>query len=282
VAVRKIASPTGKPKVLPPIHPNLGLQAAYRKRLDRLIDEMDRSLIFWLSAAYRKTPPQIAQDAPEGSNFISSPPTRSPARSLNSVVRRLARRWQRRFNEASGELAQYFATAAAERVDGTLKQILKKGGISVEFRMSREVNDIVQASVAQNVTLIKSIAQQHLAAVQGEVMRSVAAGRDLGSLAKALEHQHGVTRKRAAFIAHSQNNLATATITRARQQELGIDRAVWMHSHGGKIPRPTHVKMDGQPYDVSKGMWDEHEGKFVYPGELPRCRCVSRSVIPGF
>jgi hypothetical protein len=39
--------------------------------------------------------------------------------------------------------------------------------------------------------------------------------------------------------------------------------------------------MDGKKYDVEKGMYDPAVGKFVFPGELPNCRCLSRSVIPG-
>ncbi len=55
-----------------------------------------------------------------------------------------------------------------------------------------------------------------------------------------------------------------------------------MHSHAGKEPRPTHVKMDGKKYDVTKGMFDTAEKRFIFPGELINCRCISRSVIPGF
>ena len=55
-----------------------------------------------------------------------------------------------------------------------------------------------------------------------------------------------------------------------------------MHSHAGKKPRPSHVRMNGKTYDVKQGMWDSAEGRYVFPGELINCRCTSRSVIPGF
>ncbi|WP_257785984.1 hypothetical protein [Burkholderia ubonensis] len=41
-----------------------------------------------------------------------------------------------------------------------------------------------------------------------------------------------MTKRRAAFIAHNQNSKATATITRVRQEGLGITEAIWLHSHG--------------------------------------------------
>ena len=49
-------------KVLEPVRPNLGLQAAYRKRLTGMLEEMDNSLRYWLEAAYKANPPEIAQD----------------------------------------------------------------------------------------------------------------------------------------------------------------------------------------------------------------------------
>lgn len=255
-------------KTLDAPRPNAGLAVAYRKRLDALIDEMDASLTYWIRAKYRaNTPELLAQDA-------------SPAMEMRRTVRRLARRWQAKFDELAPELARYFALAATARTDAQLREILRKGGFSVRFKMTAAQNDVFQATVAENVELIKSIASQHLAAVQGDVMRSVASGRDLGTLTKTLQQSYGVTKRRAALIARDQNNKATATMTRVRQHELGITKAVWLHSSGGKVPRPEHVAASGKEYDISKGMF--LEGKWTWPGVEIGCRCVSKSVVPGF
>jgi uncharacterized protein with gpF-like domain len=115
-------------------------------------------------------------------------------------------------------------------------------------------------------------------------MRSVTAGRDLGTLAKELEARFDVPRKRAALIAIHQNNSATAAITRSRQAEAGIAQALWVHSSAGKVPRAEHVKWgrDGKLYDVTKGMWSEVDQAWVWPGTALGCRCFSRPVLPGF
>jgi uncharacterized protein with gpF-like domain len=107
----------------------------------------------------------------------------------------------------------------------------------------------------------------------------VQAGRDLGYLSKELQDRYGITKRRAALIARDQNNKATAVITRVRQQELGVTECVWLHSHGGKHPRPSHVAADNKKYDVSKGMF--LDGKWTWPGVEVNCRCVARAVIPG-
>jgi SPP1 gp7 family putative phage head morphogenesis protein len=204
----------------------------------------------------------------------------SPAMALRDVMRKLSRRWQRNFDRGSSDLAAWFAIAAADRSDKALQEILRKAGFSVRFKLTAEANDAIQATIGEQISLIKSIGSQHLSTVEQLVMRSVSSGRDLSTLTKELEERFGVTRRRAALIARTENNKCTATITRVRQEGLGIRTAVWMHSHGGKEPRPSHVKASGQTYEVDKGMLID--GEYIYPGQLINCRCVSRSVIPGF
>lgn len=254
---------------LAPVRPNAGLTAAYHARLIRILDEMHASLTYWLKAAYRATPPEMAQD-------------KSPARTLQSAFRKLSQRWLRRIDDLAPEMAVWFAQGVADRSDAALKGSLKRAGFTVPFRLTAEVNDVLQATTAANVSLIRSIAQQHLTQVEGAVMRSVQTGRDLGTLAKELEAGYGVTKRKAAFISRDQNNKATAAITRTRQQGLGITTAQWVHSAGGRVPRPEHMKAgkDRLVYEVAKGAF--LEGVWTWPGHEIGCRCVSRSVVPGF
>lgn len=255
--------------ILRPVHPNAGLEAEYRRRLTALIDEMGRSLTYWLSAAYRGNSPEIAEDE-------------LPAETMRRAMRRLARRWQANFNDLADDLASHFAQSVGERSDASLKAALKKGGFTVEFKMTRAQRDVLNAAVHENVSLIRSIPQQHLAQVEGMVMRSVSTGRDLGQLADDLQQQLGVTKKRAALIARDQNNKVTAALARARQVEMGLTEAVWRHSGGGKHPRPKHVKADGQRYDIRVGLPIGDKGQNVLPGQEINCRCIGRAVVPGF
>lgn len=259
-------------RALPAVRPNEGLRALYRRRMECLIDEMTRSVEHWMSAAYRANEPIMAQDA------------KIPASALRIAVNKLVRRWNKRFNEASSDLARYFAQSARRRSDDQLRMILKKGGFTVEFNMTPAMRDIMRATVDEQIGLIRSIPQQYFIQVRGAVMRSVQTGRDLGALSKEIEAMGVVTRKRAALIARDQNNKATASMNRARQVELGVNKAVWLHSHAGKKPRPTHLANDGRVYDPARGWFDPDPKvrRFIWPGELICCGCVSRSVIKGF
>lgn len=262
-----------KDMVLAPVRANAAVGAKLRKRLDNLIDEMHRSVTYWIAAQYRDTPPAaIAMD------------DASSANSLQKAMRELTKRWLGKFDEAANELAQYFAQSAQSRSDARLRTILKKAGISIRFKMTKAQTDVLAATVHETASLIKSIPAKYLTDVEGAVMRSVQTGRDLGSLSDDLRRTFAVTKRRASFIARDQNNKATAAMNRARQIELGITQAVWVHSAGGKSPRLSHVKAgrDRAKYDVSEGWFDPHVGKHILPGELPNCRCTSRSIIKGF
>jgi len=272
----KLYSKTSKPHVLPPVRPNVGLELQYRRRLDALVTEMHRSIVFWLTRTYRSNPPHLARDA-------------SPAADLQAEMNRLARRWNRRFATAAKKIAAFFTRSVSQRSDAAMKGVLKKAGFTVQFKMSQPVQDIFTATLNAQVGLIKSIASEHLTDVQEIVMRSVQQGGDLQLLTDELEKRYSLTRERARLIAKDQNSKATATITRVRQQQIGITQAIWLHSRAtGKHARPEHVAFaagkhegptgPGPVYDVSKGAF--LEGKLTFPGWEINCRCVSRSILP--
>jgi SPP1 gp7 family putative phage head morphogenesis protein len=259
-------------RTLRAVRPNAGIATAYRKKMEALVDEMGRSVLYWLKAAYRRNEPAVAALMAED----------SPADELRDVVRRLRRRWIRRFDRAAKDLAAHFAKAAVDRSDTELRNLLKRAGLTVEFELSAAARDVLKAAVAENVALIRSIPSQYMDGVEGAVMRSVSAGRDLGSLARELRERHGVTRRRAALIARDQNAKATAAIQCVRFVELGIEKAVWRHSHAGKEPRPTHVKNDGQEFEVRRGWFDPDPKvrEYILPGQLINCRCFATPVLP--
>ena len=270
----KLTAPTKKPITLRPIRPNAGLHAAYRKRIMALVQEMQDSLDYWLRAAYN-----AGEDpAMDSSGFVRKM-ARLPAKLMQEAMSRMVARWQKRFDEAAPKMATWFLQQQKTYTDGTMQKILKDGGFSVEMVMTPAMHNVVQASIAENVSLIKSIGSQHLTQIEGLVMRGTAQGRAIGPLAKELQAQYGVTQRRAAFIARDQANKVTSQLASARQQELGITQGRWRHSGAGAEPRPEHVAASGKLFDLKKGMY--LEGEWVLPGQAINCRCSWSPVIPG-
>lgn len=261
----------GKP--LKATWPSAALEVEYRNQLLKLINEMSRSVVYWLTASRRKREPSVAIAMDDFSSNI-----------LARAMRELRRQWYKRFDDASKKLARYFAQSVSKRTDEQLKKILRDGGISVAFKPTSAQKDAMNAIVHENVSLIKTIPRKYLAQVEGHVMRSVAAGRDLKTLTDSLHETFYAARKYAAFVATDQNQKATGALQRIRFAENGIVEAVWMHSSAGKHPRPSHVKAgkDKVRFKVSEGWWDPDAQEFIWPGYLINCRCTAKPVVKGF
>lgn len=228
---------------------------------------MQASVVYWLSANYRASGAAFAMDA-------------SPAVMMRNAMQKLAKRWTRRFDDMAQKLADRFANDAMKNADASLATAFKDAGFTVEFKMTSQMNNALQATIAENVGLIRSIPEKYFTQVEGLVMRSVARGRDLSYLTDELQKRYGITRNRAAFIALDQNNKATSVLQIARQRSLGIVEGEWEHSGAGKEPRPGHVAAGKrkQRFRLDKGCYID--GEWIFPGQKPRCKCTHRIVIP--
>jgi uncharacterized protein with gpF-like domain len=233
---------------------------------------MAASVDYWLKATYRQNEDLIVAE------------DESPADALRRSMKDLAKRWTKKFDEMSSRMAEYFTQSVEKRSTAAMKKILKDGGWTVGFQITPAMRDVIDSVVHENVSLIKSIPERYLTQVESIVMIGVQNGRDQQVISEGLQKQLGVTRRRAALIARDQTNKATASLSRARQLELGIDEAVWVHSGGGREPRSTHLKAGREKtrYNIREGWYDPAVGQHIQPGELINCRCVGRPVIKGF
>lgn len=171
-------------KVIRAIKPNAGIRAKYRKRLVSLLDEMQRSVVWWLRAEYRKQETRIAQDA-------------SPASDLQDRLKRLFRYWTKRWRESAESFAREFVGSTRRRTEAGMRQALKDAGFTVRMEGSRAMSDVARALFEENVNLIKSIPQHYFTEVTGLVQRSASMGRDVEFLADELHKRYEITRRRA-------------------------------------------------------------------------------------
>lgn len=267
-------------KTLKAIHPNVGVEDWYQRELDALLREAHADLVAMVQTSAsialaqdcvtRRTLPFAAVDAA------------SPNMRLNAALKKWGDKWSRKFDKAADRIAKQFATKSFTAFQSSMRSELAKANFTVRFAPTRASLAAFQATVSENVALIKSIQQQYHTKIQGDVWRAVTRGSDLSKLSTDLRSTYGVSVKRAALIARDQNAKAKATIENTRRQELGITQAIWQHSSAGKEPRPTHVAMNGKVFDLKQGMFDSDEGEWILPGQLINCRCTSRAIIPGF
>jgi len=259
-------------KISRAIKTNAGITAYYRKRLLKELDEMQRSVAYWLEAAYKRRESEIVGDA-------------SPARDLLAVFKSDMARWLKRWNW----LSNWLARRVIDRIDTAtivaMRESFKAAGFSVKFDRSRLLNSVTEAYVSWNVGLIRKIGRQYLEDVRGIVMEGVGMGRDLHYITEQLHSRYEITRKRAAFIARDQTDKASQAIQRTHDEKIGITEGIWVHLPGMKTSRETHIAMNGKRFILSgadAGLYDSDVGRKVLPAELPGCRCTYRRVLPEF
>lgn len=186
-------------KVIRAIKPNAGIRAKYRKRLVSLLDEMQRSVVWWIRAEYRQQETRIAQDA-------------SPASDLQDRLKRLFRYWTKRWRESAESFAREFVGSTRRRTEASMMQALKDAGFTVKMEGSRAMSDVARALFEENVNLIKSIPQHYFTEVTGLVQRSASMGRDVAFLTDELHKRYEITRRR--------QNLSPATSPTRRPRPL--------------------------------------------------------------
>lgn len=257
-----------------PLNPPDTVEAKLNAELRKLVDRMSTATETALRRLYRSTAAREAGLAMDAS-FASM---------AARLVKELTKRFTALFVDKAGGLAEAWAHGISRQSAVGLQGSLKKASGGVTLRtdvVSGAVADVVKASIKQNVALIRSIPREYFLEIEGEVMRSIQSGRGMADLQPFLEKRYGLTKKRAALIARDQTSKATAAINRARMQGLGVKKFKWLHSGGGKEPRPLHKNvLNGNVYSMDDPpVIDDRTGERGFPGQLINCRCRMVPVI---
>lgn len=247
---------------------------------------MSASYEYWIDSRYaaavaanqdagRIPDPDMAVDAKSGG-------VARVTGALFKEMARLRKYWSDYFDDFAKKLADQ--TAEDWEQDNTRAWTGKLGraGFDIKMQVTPAQTLIVRAKVAENVALIKSIQESYHKEVEGIVLRNFIAGRDLAPMAEQIKARGGVSTRRAAFIARDQSNKATAELNSARQRELGLTWATWVHSSAGKEPRHKHVMAGREQwvFNTQDGIDFKDGFGTVKPGEAINCRCGSRTIIP--
>ena len=258
---------------------NISLQVWYRKELLKQVRKMAEKTEKEILKVWKQNTPKMTLEA-EQAVMDSIMCDASPAASLTKVLNSLRHYFRMHFQTMADRVSRKFVKMAEKGASVSLKSILKEEGFTVDFRLTRELNDILQATIAENVNLIKSIHTAYYEQVQTIVMQAVKNGRDMDYIKSELMERFRITERKAQIIARDQTNKATQAISRARALETGITTARWVHIPGAKTSREEHKAFDGKPFDIREGLYDPKAKKYVMPGELINCNCRFRLVVP--
>lgn len=200
------------------------------------------------------------------------------------IVARILEGIRGEFSGAEAELeaaAQISAgEVSAKNKTEIMRQLAAVLGVDI-FLAEPRLAEILAASTAENVGLIKSIPARFFDEVEQTVLRQFRSGQRASDIAPEIAQRFAVSRKRAAFISRDQVSKLNGDLTRMRQVELGIPGYIWRTSQDERV-RPDHAKLDGTEQSWDKPpIVDERTGRRAHPGGDFQCRCTAEPDVEG-
>jgi SPP1 gp7 family putative phage head morphogenesis protein len=256
-----------------PLNPNVSVAIRYNKRMRKLIERMSKDVTTELKRLFK---------APDSKEYFAMDDSISAQARI--LMNALWRKYEGLFSYHAKKMASDMLDENLDASASSLKISLRDFASNITIKsevVTAEIKEVLAASIAENVALIKSIPQRYLLNVQGAVMRSITTGSGLDDLIPAIQKQNGVTMRRARFIAQDQSRKAYNDINRLRMQKIGIKKFEWVHSSAAFEPRPLHKNvLNGKIFDMDNPpIIDEKTGQRGFPAQLINCKCRMAAVL---
>ena len=265
-----------KYKILPAVKPNVAINAEYQKALLKLVRQMRDSISYYCLAAYKPIIEEIKEARDNATQDAKPTPSATMAK-MRKVINAIRKRYQKKFNILARKLPQIIVEKINKEVSRRIKNMLIDE-MEVNFKWTPQMKLFLKAATQENVALIKSIPQEYMKRVEFDIYESISNGRNMPELVEKLDKKaYGISRRRAITIAYDQVNKITEEVNRQRKMELGLNYAIWRHSHIPQVPRQSHLKADGKEYDVRKGCYID--GEYIQPAQKINCNCFSQTIL---
>jgi SPP1 gp7 family putative phage head morphogenesis protein len=121
-----------------------------------------------------------------------------------------------------------------------------------------------EAFVATQRKLITKISAEQFDRVEQAVLSGLRDGKLAPDIAKQLEKQVGIPKRKAQLIARDQTSKLVGNLNQYRQKSLGISQYVWSTAGDNRV-RPEHEALEGQVFS-----WDDPPDT-GHPGEAINC-----------
>lgn len=132
--------------------------------------------------------------------------------------------------------------------------------------------------VNDNVNLIKTIPKETLGDMKKAVKDGFVNGKSTTRIMKEIQSRYNVSKNHAKFLAVDQIGKLNAAVTRAQQEDAGIEEYIWCDSGDGLV-RKGHHALNGHKFKWSDPPVVDKKGRRCHPGEDYRCRCRAKPVF---
>lgn len=161
------------------------------------------------------------------------------------------------------------------------KAVDKTLGINImeDYYMGEFFQTAIDRWVDENVSLIKTIPADTLGDMRTIVKEGFVNGKSATSIMKEIQHKYNVGKSHAKLLARDQIGKLNAAVTKAQQQDAGIEEYIWCTAGDGRV-RDAHKALNGHKF-----RWDDppvvdiKTGRRCHPQEDYQCRCRAKPVF---
>lgn len=155
--------------------------------------------------------------------------------------------------------------------------------IGIVPKIDPGVRNVIAEEYTNNLDLsIKGFAKERIPELRKRVEENALVhGGRTDRLAKIIEAEFGVSKRKAEFLADQETGLLCAKYREAKYRELGIAEYFWSTSRDRRA-RETHRALQGKRCSFAVGANVAPPGKparYCNPGQDYRCRCVPRPIV---
>ena len=153
-------------------------------------------------------------------------------------------------------------------------------GADIAIPLREDLKAKLKVEYQENLNLyIKKWHDEEVLKLRAMVQKNVSAGYRASNLIKTIQHEKGVTFRKAEFLAKQETSLLTSKYREIRYEEAGIQYYVWSTSHDQRV-RPDHKELQGKTFRFDQPPVTDHTTmKRNNPGEDFGSRCVAIPVL---
>lgn len=248
-----------KPNTLPEFKGNHASALAMRKVLERRLK-------------------QLRKEAQTTLLDIMNSDEKNKVELIEKAIAELLEKWNLAFNKLGRELAKRMMTQVAKHIDVQFIKINKDFGIK---RGKQHIDEVKQAIMHENITLIKSIPTDVLNKYSNILTSSI--GRfDQAAVVKQLSLVTALNAKRIKLIARDQTAKAMNRYHMIRAQGLGFEYYVWKTVKDERVSKGDggHKILQDRIYKYNNptAIVDTY-GTPGHPGQRVNCRCRAATLV---
>lgn len=265
------------------LSPNAAIEQEYTAVILTLVRRMCDDTKKAMQAVFAGQAPDIAPAEPAAMDAANVPSgTSMQARiALNALMDK----YEPLFNRWAKKATKRMMDRTVKNSGITLGMSLRQMSAAVQLdatKITPALQEIVNASTTEAVSLIKLIPAKYLTNVQGAVSRSITSGNGMQDLVPYLEKQYQGNVRHARNVAIDQTRKSLNNVNAERMSAIGVKTYEWIHTSGAKEPRALHQALSGKVCSLDDPPYiGEMYGEPVYgkPGDLPMCRCRMRPIL---